>query len=354
VQRNKKPNALTILLVPHSQRAPISVRLPVWLVPLLTVLVVAITAVAVVFAFRYYDMQRRLSALLTEQATERVRQREMRATILSQQDEVRGLSAQVEGFQTELLSVRRLSDEIRDILGLPTPTPKAPAAPTQTPEPAPARSQSLGGVDTTDSTVPMGGRTALRPSSRSMRVAVESGNEIVGMRSEVPAEVQGLQELRELVVERMARVDKSERGDWPNLERELRQWTAAPHPWPVHSHPITSEFGYRDLRGTYGFHNGLDIAVWYGTEVHVTKDGTVTYSGWKEGFGWVVEVVHEAGYSTLYAHNSSLIAKVGEKVQAGDVIALSGSSGNSTGPHVHYEIHLNGVPVDPLRYIDGN
>jgi len=65
-----------------------------------------------------------------------------------------------------------------------------------------------------------------------------------------------------------------------------------------------------------------------------------------------VEINHEAGYSTLYGHNSSLLVKVGDRVNAGDVIALSGSSGNSTGPHVHYEIHLYGTPVNPLRYID--
>ena len=349
MQRKGKRSALTILLVPHSERAPISVRLPVWLLPLVTAVVLTITLVAAVFVLQYYDMQRRMSELQGEQMTERVRQREMRATILSQQDEVRGLSAQVEGFKAELLSVRRLSDEIRDILGLPTPTPPAGAASVQPPD-ASGRAQGALGRDLNEGA--MGGRVALQPSARSMRVAAESGHEIVGMRSAVPAEVQALQELRALVLERMSRIEKGDQGDWATLQRELRQWAAAPHMWPVQPHPISSEFGYRWLRGVYGFHHGIDIAVWYGTKVRATKDGTVASAGWQSGYGWTVEIAHEAGYSTVYAHNSSLLVRGGDTVKAGDVIALSGSSGNSTGPHLHYEIRLFGTPVDPLRYID--
>ena len=347
MQRYKKQNALTILLVPHSERPPVSLRLPVWLVPLLAVVLVTTIVVAVVFAFQYYSLQRQMNDLLQEQATERVRQREMRATILSQQDEVRNLSTQVEGFKAELLSVRRLSDEIRDILGLPAPTPSASPAPLPTTS---GRSESWGWRDSNEG--PIGGYIAMRPSSRSMRVAVERGHEVVDMRSAVPAEVQSLQELRQLVLERMSRIDKGEHGDWETLQRELRQWAAAPHLWPVHPHPISSEFGYREFRGVYGFHYGLDLAVWTGTKVRATKEGLVMAAGWRPGYGLTVEIAHEAGYSTLYGHNSRLLVKVGDRVRAGDVIALSGSSGNSTGPHLHYEIRLYDTPVDPLRYID--
>jgi len=344
VQRTKRRNALTILLVPHTERAPVSLRLPFWLLPLISIALVAVTVAAGVFGYQYYSLQHRVNDLLGEQATERVRQREMRATILSQQDEVRNLSTQVEGFKAELLSVRRLSDEIRDILGIPAPTPAA------TPALAPGEPQ--GGA-----TVPASGggapaeRTALKPSSRSMRMAVESGREVVGMSSAMPAEMQSLQELRQLVLERLSRID-DEHGDWATVERELRQWAAAPHLWPTAAHPISSEFGYRELFGVYGFHYGIDIPVWRGTPVHATKDGTVVEAGWLGGWGYMVEIAHEAGYSTIYAHNSALKVRVGDRVKAGDVIALSGSTGISTGPHVHYEMHLYGTPVDPLRYID--
>ena len=352
MHRNKKRNALTILLVPHSERAPISLRLPCWLVPLFSVALVATVVAAATFAYRYYSLQHRLNALLTEQAAERVRQREMRATILSQQDEVRSLSTQVEGFKAELLSVRRLSDEIRDILGLPAPAPSDPAPEATLVPGDTGRSESWGWNDNSGSQVPIGGHMVLRPSARSMRVAVERDHELVGMRSAVPAEVQALQELRQLVLERLSRIDKSNQGDWESLQQSLRQWAAAPHLWPVHPHPISSEFGYREFRGTQGFHTGIDLAVWTGSKVRATKDGTVVVAGWLSGYGWTVQVAHEAGYSTLYGHNSAILVKVGDKVKAGDVIALSGTSGWSTGPHVHYEVRLWGTPVDPLRYID--
>lgn len=348
MQRGKRGNALTILLVSHSERAPVSLRLPLWLVPGLSLALVAALVVAFVFGVRYYSLQHQLDELLSEQTIERVRQREMRATILSQQDEVRNLSTQVEGFRAELLSVRRLSDEIRDILGIPAPEPAVTPVPTAA---APAGA-TTSGAQSADQAVAAGGRLAVRPSSRSMRVAVERGNEVVGMRSAVPAEMQSLQELRTLVLQRMSRIQGSEGEDWETLQRQLRQWAAAPHRWPVYPHPITSMFGYREFRGVYGFHYGLDMGVPKGTKVRATKDGTVISAGWRGGFGLMVQIAHEAGYSTIYAHCSSLLVKAGAQVKAGDVIALSGSTGISTGPHLHYEMHLYSTPVDPLRYID--
>ena len=170
MQRAKRGNALTILLVPHSERAPVSLRLPLWLVPGLSLMLVAALVAAVVFGVQYYNLQHRVDELLSEQATERVRQREMRATILSQQDEVRNLSTQVEGFRAELLSVRRLSDEIRDILGIPAPEAATPVPTVAAPESA-APSASTSSAAGSGQAVAAGGRLAVRPSSRSMTSA---------------------------------------------------------------------------------------------------------------------------------------------------------------------------------------
>ena len=86
--------------------------------------------------------------------------------------------------------------------------------------------------------------------------------------------------------------------------------------------------------------------------MHATHDGTVTYSGWREGYGNTIEITHDMGYLTLYGHNSSLRVKAGQQVKAGDVVALSGQTGYANGPHVHYEVRLNGVPLDPMRFLD--
>ncbi|GKX27606.1 metalloendopeptidase [Vallitalea longa] len=110
---------------------------------------------------------------------------------------------------------------------------------------------------------------------------------------------------------------------------------------------ITSPFGSR-----WGsFHTGIDIGVRTGTRVKASESGTVIFAGWSGGYGYLVKISHSSGYTTYYAHNSRLYVKKGQKVSRGDVIAASGSTGNSTGPHVHFEIRKNGVPQNPTKYI---
>ncbi len=116
--------------------------------------------------------------------------------------------------------------------------------------------------------------------------------------------------------------------------------------WPV-SGPVTSGFGVRWGR----MHEGIDIAVGQGTPVHAAAAGTVIYAGWMDGYGNLVVVDHGNGLSTAYGHNSTLASSVGQAVTAGQVIAYSGSTGHSTGPHVHFEVRVNGSPVDPLGYL---
>lgn len=115
---------------------------------------------------------------------------------------------------------------------------------------------------------------------------------------------------------------------------------------------ITSRFGNRTLRGIPDFHTGLDIAVPTGTPVYASADGVVISSGWRNSYGYCVTINH-GSITTLYAHNSSLVASVGQQVKRGQVIAYSGSTGNSTGPHVHLGVINNstGQYVDPSSYL---
>jgi len=116
--------------------------------------------------------------------------------------------------------------------------------------------------------------------------------------------------------------------------------------WPV-SGPVTSGFGLRWGR----MHEGIDIAVAEGTPVRAAGAGTVIFAGWMGGYGNLVVVDHGNGLSTAYAHNSSLGVGVGQSVTAGQVVSYSGNTGNSTGPHVHFEVRVNGSAVDPLGYL---
>lgn len=116
--------------------------------------------------------------------------------------------------------------------------------------------------------------------------------------------------------------------------------------WPVTGR-ISSRFGERWGR----MHYGLDIAVPTGTPVRAAAAGRVTFAGTQGGYGLLVKIDHGNGIETRYAHNSKIVVKVGQTVKRGDVIAYSGSSGNSTGPHVHFEIRRNGAALDPLDYL---
>ena len=116
--------------------------------------------------------------------------------------------------------------------------------------------------------------------------------------------------------------------------------------WPV-SGPVTSGFGPRWGR----MHEGIDIAVPTGTPVYASAAGTVIHGGWFGGYGNLVVVDHGNGISTAYAHNSGYAAGIGQQVVQGQVIAYSGNTGNSSGPHVHFEVRLGGGAVDPLGYL---
>lgn len=100
------------------------------------------------------------------------------------------------------------------------------------------------------------------------------------------------------------------------------------------------------------FHKGLDIAVAYGSDVRAAAAGTIIFSGQKGGYGNCVIVSHGNGLATLYGHLSQLVAKVNDKVKVGQVIAKSGNSGRSTGPHLHYEVHKNNTPVNPKLFMN--
>lgn len=121
--------------------------------------------------------------------------------------------------------------------------------------------------------------------------------------------------------------------------------------------PVVSGFGWRTnpLGGLAAeFHDGVDISVPVGTPVHATADGTVSYAGWYNGYGLYVQINHGYGIVTFYGHNSRILVHTGEHVVRGQVIALSGDTGHSTGPHVHFGVHYRGLPVNPLQFIQSN
>lgn len=125
-----------------------------------------------------------------------------------------------------------------------------------------------------------------------------------------------------------------------------------PSGWPVHGW-ISSPFGRRvnPVSGKAGFHAGVDIANDPGTPIHCTADGRVAFASWDGGYGKLVIVDHGNGYQTYYGHLSQIRTAAGLRLKKGDVVGLMGATGETTGPHVHYEIRLYGVPVNPIKYM---
>lgn len=149
-------------------------------------------------------------------------------------------------------------------------------------------------------------------------------------------------------------------ADSKKLESEIQkaqlamEYAGGVMTWPAPGiYRVTSPYGMR-IHPVYGYwkmHTGVDIGVPYGSNIVATNSGVVQYSGWYGAYGNIVIIDHGGGISTLYAHNSKLVVSTGQKVKKGDLVAISGSTGLSTGPHLHFEVRENGVHTDPMKYL---
>ena len=178
--------------------------------------------------------------------------------------------------------------------------------------------------------------------------------------SETPGEL--LKEMRRLdeLLDKQIRLVVALRSEFMNqaygaVSSVVNPTAETPNIWPV-AGPISSYYGYRTSPGGIGstFHEGVDIAGDYGTPISATAAGTVTKAGWVGGYGYLVEVRHADGIVTRYGHNSAVLVYEGQHVDQGSMIALMGSTGNSTGPHCHYEVRIHGEAVDPMYFLPQN
>lgn len=127
---------------------------------------------------------------------------------------------------------------------------------------------------------------------------------------------------------------------------------STPSIWPTRGW-LSSGFGYRKspFTGKKEFHKGIDISTRMGAPIVASADGVVSFTGWNGGYGRVVVIKHGHGFKTKYAHLKKSLVKRGQHVKRGETIGLVGNSGRTTGSHLHYEVHLNRVPVNPARYV---
>jgi septal ring factor EnvC (AmiA/AmiB activator) len=160
----------------------------------------------------------------------------------------------------------------------------------------------------------------------------------------------------EMNVDNLTRKVKLELASYSSIYnkviKESDRLQSIPSIRPVNGGYINSGFGYRNdpFTSKPRFHYGQDITVSSGTNIYAPADGVVKYSARQGGFGKVIKLDHGYGYRTIFAHLSKFYVKWGQKVKRGDLIGKSGNTGRSAGPHLHYEVHRNGVPQNPLDY----
>jgi murein DD-endopeptidase MepM/ murein hydrolase activator NlpD len=158
-------------------------------------------------------------------------------------------------------------------------------------------------------------------------------------------------------VDRLLRQIKLQRHSFDEILTRLKSKTGElegmPSIRPVDSGYISSTFGRRrdPFTGRISRHEGVDFSARKGSRVFATADGMVRFAAYDGGYGYTVEIDHGNGISTRYSHNAKLLVTKGQKIKRGDVIAYVGNSGRSSGPHLHYEIRLNGKLEDPVKYI---
>jgi len=312
------------------------------------------------FAFDAQAAAQVTAELLRTQQAQVAQARRMQATIAEQQGQVLFLSDaladQAESLAAQMKAIEDINAQILHAVGLDTmmtPTPRT-TTPMATP-PADSPTEEAKGAN-------IGPLQPLLPDDRgsTAQAATRSGLEraadaiaLLGLlEQQLPGKLDQQMQLRNQVNDRLAKLSNKP-SDPEEIRAQLQIYDAAPKGWPVRGR-ITSPFGLdpnRRYLGAQANHRGVDIAATWGTPIQVQADGLVTSVRQEEALGLLVEIRHSLGWSTLYGHLSRVAVRVGDIVTAGQIIAYVGNTGLSTGPHLHYEIHFNGVPIDPARYL---
>ena len=314
----KQKRYFTIMIVPHTEESTYSLRLPLSVVQLMVALAVVILAALLILAYSYRN------ALYDAKEVQVLRQVNQ-----VQQGEINNFAIETQRLIEQMQQIEILSDLVAEKLGI-----------------------NLGNNESDDNEaniVPEDGETDTSvyidtERDQSRLYAGRSGgggvlNRAVAnmetLQSFIPEQADSLEILEEEVTEFVQRL------------------AATPSIWPANGR-FTSGFGMRRSpfnRAVMQFHRGIDIAGAHGSAIYATADGTVTFAGYRGAYGRLIIINHGYGYETYYAHLSRFSVSNGQRVERGQVIGRMGRTGRVTGTHLHYEVRVNGVAVNPISYI---
>ena len=302
----EKAKTFTVMVIPHGDEETYSFKLPQWCVQWagVALILLLVSSVSMVYSLRQTKYQlANYQGLLAENR--------------QQQEHILFLAKHTSDLEEQLQGIQVLDSSIRDLMKLDTP-------------------QTSASVDVTPSIeVALDNRVQLASRNLSLAATIlRTQQSIEQIKNSIPETEDSLKDL-----EKKVQVQRAKDAATPSL-------------WPT-SGKITSGFGYRrsPFGSTREFHSGLDIGAPKGTPIYATANGVVRMAGYNGGYGNVVFIDHGYGFSTVYAHQWKLAVKVGQQVVKGQLIGYVGSSGASTGPHVHYEVRVNGVAANPTQYL---
>lgn len=294
----------TFMIVPHNGQAVRSIKIPIKAIKVVTGIMCVLLVVVAGFGLKY-------STAIMAANADKAELEALRQSNGDQYKQLEQLSQATAALQRDMDRLNTLDTEIRRMVN------------------AEGQSESSrsGIVRPNVSNGGQGGPVA-KPSLNQLN------DYIVNLQNQVKSSEESLINLREIVAERNARLN------------------ATPSLWPANG-DVTSRFGWRSspFGGGSDWHPGIDIANSTGTPIVAAAAGQVIYSGWYSGYGKMVQIDHGNGIVTIYAHNSQNNVREGQQVEKGEVIAYMGSTGWSTGSHVHYEIRVNGTAVNPANFL---
>ncbi|WP_243638728.1 M23 family metallopeptidase [Lucifera butyrica] len=307
IKVKKVKKEYTLMLVPHHGKGTVwGIRLPMRLVQF-TAGILGIVVVGVVVTMLSY---RHTMNVASADKAELERLRQVNSVQAQQLEKMAGSTAKL---QADMNRLNQLDSDLRRLVSS---------------DESSGTSRS-GVVRPNISYKGQGGPAGVKPN-------IDQINEIIAeLQKQVPVREQSLLALRN------------------ELEEKIARLAATPSIWPANG-DVTSRFGWRTSPwgGNSGdWHPGIDIANDYGTPIVATANGVVIYSGWYSGYGNMVEIDHGNGIVTIYGHNEKILVHVGQKVRKGETISYMGSTGLSTGPHVHYEVRVNGTAVNPAKFL---
>jgi murein DD-endopeptidase MepM/ murein hydrolase activator NlpD len=339
----KHRQRLTVLLIPQSGSRSFSFQLALgW---------ITVAAGLLVGVIVYMVLLVQTNASLTAQMDELD---ELKRVARMQQVEIDTMIIRVRESQQRLTLLDKLEHQIRDLLGQAPARRPAPAATDQLGRGGPDQTRALEtNQPTLSAFLPQEVTVHLFAKRDTVQLHLQRPDTYSGQPDEVLSQAERANNRLKDQVSAMDDFLAALEVGKSALAEHLDFLAHVPTGVPVADTRVTDRFGWRWNPFGWGrqVHNGIDLAHDYWAPIVATGSGVVTHAGWKEGgYGNTVVIDHGYGYVTLYAHMIDWSPSVGERVERGEVIGWVGSTGNSTGPHLHYEVHLNEIPSDPSRY----